>query len=258
MSAALPRRRVLGCVLALADYDAAVAGIGEAIRGGRRGYVCVANVHSVTTGVLSPAHRARMNGSLLTVPDGMPLVWALRGLHRARLQDRVYGPELAKRLLAEAEREGWRVYLYGSDPRTLRALEAAARAGFPRLALAGTRSPPFRPLSPAEDAGEVRAISETGPDLVLVGLGAPKQERWMADHAGRVPGVLVGVGASFDFLAGTKPQAPAGMRRRGLEWIFRLATEPARLWRRYLLTNPLFLLLVGLRALGVRAPWDRP
>ncbi|MEK7270425.1 MAG: WecB/TagA/CpsF family glycosyltransferase [Planctomycetota bacterium] len=251
------RLSVLGARIAAVDYDGALAEIAAAVRSRANAYVCVANVHTVTEGLLCRGFRDRMNGSLLSVPDGMPIVWALRFLHRARLPDRVYGPELTRRLLARAASERWRVYLYGSSPGTLEALKKKIAADHPSFVLAGAESPPFRTLSDEEDEAACRRISEAKPDLVFVGLGAPKQEIWMAEHAAKIPGVLLGVGAAFDFLAGTKRQAPVWMQKRGLEWLFRFGSEPLRLWRRYLVRNPLFLAAIFLQKIGVLR-WRQP
>jgi N-acetylglucosaminyldiphosphoundecaprenol N-acetyl-beta-D-mannosaminyltransferase len=198
-----------------------------------------------------PGFRRVVNAADLVTPDGMPLVWGLRllGMHG---QDRVYGPELTLRVLAATEAAGVPVGFYGSAPEVLTRLLERVRRVYPRLEIAYAESPPFRSLSPKEDAEVVRKVNESGTRVLFVGLGCPKQERWMAAHRGRVRAVMLGVGAAFDFLAGTKPQAPRWMQNMGLEWLFRLLTEPRRLWRRYLIHNPRFALLFGLQLLGVR------
>jgi len=225
----------------------------EARIGSRRpGYVCAANVHVVTESVLNPPLHRALCGAAAVVPDGMPLVWFLRR-HGHPAQDRVYGPDLTLRVLALARRRGWRVYFYGGTPATLAALLAAVRRRHRGLRVAGWFAPPFRRQMPARELdAHLRMIRRARPDVLFVGLGAPKQELWMARAAARnrLP-LTLGVGAAFDFLAGRKPQAPRWMMRSGLEWAFRLATEPGRLWRRYLVTNPLFLLLVALQELGI-------
>jgi N-acetylglucosaminyldiphosphoundecaprenol N-acetyl-beta-D-mannosaminyltransferase len=166
----------------------------------------------------------------------------------------VYGPDLTLAICSLAARRGVTVAFVGGTEHTLILLERELQRRFPRLQISLVQSPPFRATSPPEDAELVRRIATSGAGIVFVGLGCPKQERWMAEHKGRVPAVMVGVGAAFDFLAGTKPQAPRWMMRWGLEWLFRLSAEPRRLWRRYLYNNPRF---VALFALQVAGTWGR-
>ena len=203
-------------------------------------YVCVTGVHGVMESQRDQALKQIHNASGLTTPDGMPLVWAGKAAG-ARLS-RVYGPDLMLALCAIAEQRGWSHFFYGGRAGIPELLVSRLRQRFPRLSVVGTHSPPFRPTTPEEDAELVRAMNEAGPDIVWVGLSTPKQERWMADHVGRLDApVLIGVGAAFDIHAGTLPQAPRWMQRSGLEWLYRLVREPRRLWRRYLRNNPAFL-----------------
>ena len=207
-------------------------------------YVCVSNVHVTMESYDSAEYRAIVNGADLVTPDGMPLVWALRLLGVAEAT-RVYGPTLTVHVLGQAETAGVAVGFYGSSPEVLTGLLRTCERQFPRLRVAFAHAPVFRPLTEAEDAAAVREINDSGARILFVGLGCPKQERWMASHKGRVNAVMLGVGAAFDFLAGLKPQAPAWMQRVGLEWLFRLATEPRRLWRRYAYHNPRFVALLA-------------
>jgi N-acetylglucosaminyldiphosphoundecaprenol N-acetyl-beta-D-mannosaminyltransferase len=203
-------------------------------------YVCVTGVHGVMESQRDQALKEIHNASGLTTPDGMPLVWAGKAAG-ARIS-RVYGPDLMLALCAIAEQRGWSHFLYGGRAGIPELLATRLRQRFPRLSVVGTHSPPFRPTTPEEDAELVQAMNEAGPDIVWVGLSTPKQERWMADHVGRLDApVLIGVGAAFDIHAGTLPQAPKWMQRSGLEWLYRLFREPRRLWRRYLRNNPAFL-----------------
>ena len=206
-------------------------------------YVGIANVNNVMESHDDPAYLAVMRAADLVTPDGMPLVWALRwlGIDGAT---RVYGPTLMAELCREAERLDVPIGLYGGSPDVLAALVDNLQRRHPHLRIAYAVSPPFRPASPAEDAATVDEIAASGARLLFVGLGAPKQERWMAAHRGSVDAVMVGVGAAFDFIAGAKRQAPAIMQRAGLEWLFRLMTEPRRLWRRYAKHNPRFVALL--------------
>jgi N-acetylglucosaminyldiphosphoundecaprenol N-acetyl-beta-D-mannosaminyltransferase len=175
----------------------------------------------------------------------------LRGLG-ARPASRVYGPDLTIAVLAAAQAAGIAVGFYGSSEEVLRRLVTKMRWRFPRLQVAFRAAPPFRALSEEEDEAMVEAIAESGARILFVGLGGAKQDLWMAEHRGRVPAVMLGVGAAFDFLAGTKAQAPRWMQSAGLEWVFRLATEPRRLWRRYLRHNPRFALLAVKQIIGAR------
>lgn len=214
-------------------------------------YVCVANVHMVMEAYDSPEYSGIVNGASLVTADGMPLVWALRMRH-GRECSRVYGPRLMLRLLDLCSEAGIPIGLYGGTAQALEQLQGVLRRGWPRLAVAYAYSPPFGDLTPENDAAVVDAVNASGARLLFVGLGCPKQERWMADHQGRVQAVLLGVGAAFDFLSHAKRQAPEWMQAAGLEWLFRLATEPRRLWRRYLYNNPRFVLLFALQLLGAR------
>jgi N-acetylglucosaminyldiphosphoundecaprenol N-acetyl-beta-D-mannosaminyltransferase len=234
-------------------YDDAVSRILE-WGGERRGrYICVATVHMVMEGYDDRNFQRIVNEADLVTPDGMPLVWALRLLGVAGAT-RVYGPDLLPAVCQEAAERGVPVGFYGGTPEVLQRMVAEVRRRWPSLPIGYTWSPPFRRLTPDEDAEVVARINESGVRLLFVGLGCPKQERWMAEHRGRSTVVMVGVGAAFDFLAGTKQQAPRFLQRIGLEWFFRLATEPSRLWRRYLYHNPRYL---GLFARQLAADWWR-
>jgi N-acetylglucosaminyldiphosphoundecaprenol N-acetyl-beta-D-mannosaminyltransferase len=204
-------------------------------------YVCVTGVHGVTESLRDPELRAIHNAAGLVTPDGMPLVWLSRWRGASHVQ-RVYGPDL---LLACCERSvarGHRHYFFGGAPGIAERLAARLRQRFPGLQIVGCISPPFRAPTESEDREIVARINAAEPDIVWVGLSTPKQERWMRAHLGRLTApVLIGVGAAFDFCAGVKRQAPRWMQRSGLEWSFRLMTEPRRLWRRYLINNPVFV-----------------
>jgi N-acetylglucosaminyldiphosphoundecaprenol N-acetyl-beta-D-mannosaminyltransferase len=198
----------------------------------------------------------------LTVPDGMPLVWMGRLLGRGEVR-RVYGPDTTLLLCEAAAREGWRCYFYGGGEGVAAAMSDVLRRRFPGLEIAGSSAPPFRPLNAEEVAAEIRRINEAEPDLVFVGLGSPKQELWMAAHRPALQAaVLLGVGAAFDFHTGRIRQAPRWMMRSGLEWLFRLAQEPRRLWWRYAAKNPAFVARAFLqllrRGMGGNPPHEPP
>lgn len=216
-------------------------------RSGRPAYVCVCNVHTVMEAHKDPAYARIIDGAAMATPDGMPLVWALRRLG-APNQERVYGPDLLMEFASlAAGRAELASYFYGGAEGVAGELAARLSAKFPGFRVVGHESPPFRDLDAGEDAAAVERINRSGASVLWVGLGAPKQERWMAAHAGRIRPVMIGVGAAFDFLTGRTPQAPRWMMRSGLEWAFRLAVEPRRLWRRYLFNNPHFLWHMGWR-----------
>jgi N-acetylglucosaminyldiphosphoundecaprenol N-acetyl-beta-D-mannosaminyltransferase len=234
---------VLGVPLALTTYSGVLDWIDAAIAADSREYVCVAATHTVVACGEDPALRTAVLGSSLTVPDGMPLVWALKALGHP-LPDRVYGPELMARSCARAAERGIPVFLYGGRDRwALDRLVAQLTERFPGLPIAGTLQPRFRALSDTEAAAVAAEINASGAQIVWCGLGVPRQEQWMERLRPLLDApVLIGVGAAFDFHAGLVPQAPPALQRLGLEWAFRLAQEPRRLWRRYAHHNPRFVL----------------
>jgi N-acetylglucosaminyldiphosphoundecaprenol N-acetyl-beta-D-mannosaminyltransferase len=249
---ALPCRLILGMRVDATNYVDAVGRLLGWARRGESRYSCVASMHMVMVAYDSVEFRSAVNGADLVTPDGMALVWGLR-LLGIPCATRVYGPELTPRLLEGAARLGLSVGFHGGSPNSLARLLAVCAARWPDLQVVYAASPPFRPQTRAEDEADVAEINRSGVRLLLVGLGCPKQERWMSAHAGRVRGVMVGVGAAFDFIAGEKPQAPPWMQRACLEWLFRLCTEPRRLWRRYLGYGPRFVALFARQLIAGRA-----
>jgi len=237
-------RSILGMRVDRTSYDDSVERIARWAAERESRYVCVATVNNVMEARDRPSFMRVMNDADLVTPDGMPLVWGLRSLG-ATGATRVYGPDLTPRILERAARDRIPIALYGGAPGVAEELERWAIARYPGTDVVYRFSPPFRPLTESEGAEIVRAIEEAKPAIVLVGLGCPKQEEWMAEHRGRIRAVMVGVGAAFDFLTDRKRQAPGWMQRSGTEWLFRLATEPRRLWRRYLRQNPRFVVSFG-------------
>ena len=215
-------------------------------------YVAVTGMHGVSVSRREPAFRAVLNGAGMVVPDGMPLVWIGR-LRGFSLRRRVYGPELMLEFCRATAARGLRHYFYGGAPGVADTLAARMAERFPGLIVAGTCSPPFRPLTPEEDAAIVAHINESNADIVWVGLSTPKQERWMHQHRTQlhVP-VLVGVGAAFDMHAGRLKQAPPWMRENGLEWLYRLVQEPRRLWHRYIVLGSQFVFAASLELTGLK------
>jgi len=231
---------VIGVPIDAVDWDGAVARLRQwSIERASR-VVCICNVHSTVTARREAEFLRVVREADMATPDGAPVAWLMRRLG-VRGQQRINGPDLMWRYLADAQAHGQSVFFFGGTPGTLEALDRAVRAAFPSLRIAGSLSPPFRPLTAEEDAEVVRTINTSGAGTVWVSLGCPKQERWMAEHRGRIQAAMVGVGAAFDYHAGTIRRAPRWMQRCGLEWLFRLAAEPRRLWRRYLTTNSLFV-----------------
>jgi N-acetylglucosaminyldiphosphoundecaprenol N-acetyl-beta-D-mannosaminyltransferase len=246
--AAPPRVDVLGVGVSAITLAQAVGTIDGWIRAGACQYVCVTGVHGVMESQDAPDLRDIHNAAGLVTPDGMPLVWLSR-LHGHRHVERVYGPDLMLAVCEASVSRGYRHYFYGGAPGVPERLADRLRARFPGLAVAGTWSPPFGDPPPHEERAAIDRINAAGPEIVWVGLSTPKQERWMARHVGRLSApVLVGVGAAFDFHAGLKRQAPRWMQRSGLEWLFRLGSEPRRLWRRYLRNNPRFVCRIAAQA----------
>ncbi len=214
-------------------------------------YVIAANVHVLTTAYWDRHFRNVLAGAELVTPDGMPLVWALKLLGFPQ-QQRVYGPDLMLALCDRLSSSNLSIYLYGCTPETLERLKKNLLRTFPGLKIAGSYSPPFRPLTPEEELADINRIHQSGARIVLVSLGCPKQEHWMARQQGKLKAVAIGVGAAFAFHSGTVPQAPRWMMRNGLEWLFRLRGEPRRLWKRYAITIPSFVILFAAQYLRFR------
>ena len=236
------RVNILGVQVSALTLPLATTTMQRWIADGERHYVCITGVHGVMESQRDRELMDIHNAAGMVTPDGMPLVWMSHRLGRPEVE-RVYGPDLMRAMCAISAVKGYRNFLYGSRPSTLGNLGAAITGAYPGLPLAGCLSPPFRALTQAENDAEIAQINAARPDIVWVGLSTPKQERWMACNRHRLDAaVLVGVGAAFDFLAGEKPQAPRWMQRHGLEWAFRMASEPRRLAGRYLRNNPAFVL----------------
>ncbi|OLC40015.1 MAG: glycosyltransferase [Acidobacteria bacterium 13_1_40CM_65_14] len=237
----IPRVDILGVHVSAINMDQALEIVDHWITTGIRKYVCVTGVHGVMESTRDERLKEIHNAAGLVTPDGMPLVWwtRWRGWRHAR---RVYGPDLLLTCCQRSITTGYRHFFYGGQEGVAELLVRRLTKRFPGLAVAGTYTPPFRALTKQEDEDVVEMINAAAPDIVWVGLSTPKQEYWMADHVDRLEApVLVGVGAAFDFHSGLKRQAPRWMQQSGLEWLFRLGSEPRRLWKRYLLNNPAFV-----------------
>jgi N-acetylglucosaminyldiphosphoundecaprenol N-acetyl-beta-D-mannosaminyltransferase len=248
----MQRMNILGVGVSAINMGIAIETIDQWIAHQQRHYVCVTNVHVVMECQRDEWLRRALNGAGMVTPDGVPLVWLMRRNGFSHV-GRVYGPDLLMALCEHSLAKAHRHYFYGGAPGVAELLATSLHQRFPGLQVCGWYAPPFRPLTESEDEQVVEMINAANPDIVWVGLGAPRQEHWIATHTGRLTApVLIGVGAAFDFHSGRKKQAPLWMQRNGLEWLFRLATEPTRLGRRYLLNNPLFIWLVAQQMMGVR------
>jgi N-acetylglucosaminyldiphosphoundecaprenol N-acetyl-beta-D-mannosaminyltransferase len=239
-------RPVLGVPIDVVGWDAAVERIMAWGRQRSAQAVYLCNVHVAVTASRDPSLAQALRAGDLVLPDGAPVAWMQRKFG-ATGQPRIDGPNLMARVCGAAEREGLPIYLLGGSPNALVALERQLAGRYPGLTIAGSFSPPYREWTAEEDQHMVAAINESGAGIVFVGLGCPKQELWIARRKGAVRAVMLGVGAAFDFHAGLKPRAPAWMQNNGLEWLHRLASEPQRLWKRYMFTNSVFI---------VRAAWQ--
>ena len=248
------KRNVLGVLVDAVDYAAATDRILAAARERRHFAATALAVHGVMTGVLDPPHNRRLNAFDLVTPDGQPVRWALNLLHHADLADRVYGPTLTLRVLERAAAEGLPVYLYGSTQPTLDRLVSALEGQFPALKIAGAEPSKFRSVQPGEDAEIAERIKASGARLVLVGLGCPRQEVFAYAMRPLLDMPLLAVGAAFDYHAGLLRTPPPWMQRYALEWLWRLALEPKRLWKRYVLLNPGYLIRLAVQKIGLWKP----
>jgi len=248
----LESANILGVPVAIVDMKGALERVEGWIVGRRPGFVIFRDVHGVMRCREDEALRRCHEQAAMVVPDGMPLVWVSR-LMGYRETGRVCGPDFLPALCERSLTTGWSHFFYGGAPGVAERLADELSARFSGLRIAGTWSPPFRPLTEEEDSEACSMIKDSGADIVWVGLSTPKQEHWMAAHAGRVGApMLMGVGAAFDFHAGLVPRAPLWMQRTGLEWLHRLLAEPRRLWRRYLVLAPAFVVLMAGQILGIK------
>ena len=243
---------VLGINIHAVDYDFAVATIVSAAEQKRSCSVSALAVHGVMTGFLDPVHAQRLNGMDLIVPDGQPVRWALWGLYKKKLPDRVYGPNLTLRVAQAFAERGLSIYIYGSKEETLSRFAQNLKRSFPKLIIAGIEPSKFRRLTDIERIEVANRIKASDANAVFLGLGCPRQEVWAYEYRNLLSIPILAVGAAFDFHAGTLPQAPKVLQDLGLEWLYRFIQEPKRLWRRYVLLNPLYVWNIFLQYLGLR------
>jgi N-acetylglucosaminyldiphosphoundecaprenol N-acetyl-beta-D-mannosaminyltransferase len=243
---------LFGVGISVTDYSGASAAILEAARLKRSYAVSALATHGLTEAARQAEFGRQVNSIDLVTPDGQPVRWAMNLLHGTALSERVYGPDLVAAVCAAAAQEGMSIYLFGSTAETCRIVAEELPGRYPGLRIAGLQPDRFRDATLDEDAEDVRRIIESGADIVLVGRGCPRQERWVALHRGLVPAPMLAVGAAFDYIAGNLSRPPAWMQRAGLEWLFRLCMEPRRLFRRYLVHNSLFCLLLAREVLQTK------
>jgi exopolysaccharide biosynthesis WecB/TagA/CpsF family protein len=249
----LGKHNLLGVNVHAVDYEAAVCKIVEAAENRRPLGVSALAVHGVMTGVMDSEHRHRLNALELIVPDGQPVRWGLNLLHKTKLRDRVYGPNLMLETCRTAAEKRIPIFLFGGKQELLDDLSAKLLDKFPELQIAGMRASRFRTLSAGEKADVIQEINESGAGITCVGLGCPRQEVWAYEFKDDLKMPVLAVGAAFNFHAGQLAQAPPWMQKRGLEWLYRLFKEPKRLWRRYVILNPYYLSLL----LGQWSRWKK-
>lgn len=248
----LQKINILGILIDAVDYEAAIFFVFECARQNRGATISALAVHGVMTGVLDPEHKFRLNDFDLLVPDGQPVRWVMNWLYGTRLLNRVYGPELMRKICERAAKEGTSIYLYGSTKSVITSLADSLTRMFPGINIVGREPSAFRKLNLDEKVSLQQRIQSSGASIVFVGLGCPRQEVFTYELRGNLSVPILAVGAAFPLLAGKLPQAPLWMQRFGLEWLFRLLAEPRRLWRRYLYLNPAYLILVTLQRFGLR------
>jgi N-acetylglucosaminyldiphosphoundecaprenol N-acetyl-beta-D-mannosaminyltransferase len=214
-------------------------------------YVALCNVHSVVTALLQKDHRNVINSADMATSDGMPITWTLRKLGFTD-QQRINGPDLMWAYCEKAEQTGQKIFFYGSTKKVLSQLEVQLKSAYPNLNIVGMHSPPFRNLTEIEDRDAIKLLNESDANIVFIGLGCPRQERWMLEHRGKINAVMIGVGAAFNYHAGDIKRAPKWMQNTGLEWLHRLASDPVRLWKRYLISNPIFIVAICAQLLGIK------
>lgn len=236
----IPTCNIMGVNLAAIDMPWLIEFTKRYIKELSGNYMCVSNVHTTVMSFDDEEYCAVQNGGIMAIPDGGPLssVGRKRGFSEMR---RTTGPDYMKEILKISNKEGYRHFFYGSTEETLKKLQKTLNKSYPDVQVAGMFSPPFRPLSEQEDEEIAHMINESNADFVWIGLGAPKQERWMYEHRGKINGFMIGVGAAFDYEAGNIERAPMWMQKSNLEWLYRLLQEPGRLFKRYFYTNTKFI-----------------
>jgi len=243
---------ILGVGVSITDYEKCVQTIIQYAKERKSLSVTAQPVHGFMEAHLHPSFKKTLNNFDIVTPDGMPVKIAANILGKAKLKDRVYGPSLMLKTCKEAEKNKMKIYLYGSTPEVLEKLEKSLNSKFPKLIIAGKNASKFGDLTEEENEQDLDKIKKSKTKIVFVGLGCPKQEKWVYKNSKNLKMPLIAVGAAFDFISGNKKQAPSWMQKISLEWLFRLIQEPRRLWKRYLVYNPLFILLLSLQFIGLK------
>lgn len=246
-----PHKKILTMPVAITSYEDSGQLIMAATTRKIGKYICVANVHMCMEAYDSPEFNAVVNNADLVVPDGVPLVWGLKALGE-KSANQVRGSDLLLHLCKKAEQSTTPIGLYGGTPESLMDFAGFLQREYPALLIAFSSSPPFRALTQVEKDNYIAQINQSGARIIFVGIGCPKQEKWMAEHRDKLSCVMIGVGAAFDFFSGRKTHAPLWMQKSGLEWLYRLASDPRRLWKRYLKHNPRFIWFFGKQLLRER------
>jgi N-acetylglucosaminyldiphosphoundecaprenol N-acetyl-beta-D-mannosaminyltransferase len=239
----LKKKQILNTFISTGSYESFINHLFSLAKLKASSYVCVANVHMLIEGYKAPAFQQIINQADIATPDGMPLAKAMKWLYGID-QERVAGMDLMPDLMRECARHNLSIYLNGSTDEILAQIIEKASADFPELHICGAYSPPFRELSSEEKHSIIEKINKTNPDFVFVALGCPKQEKWMAEHRGKIKSCMIGLGGAFEVYAGVKDRAPLWMQKASLEWAYRLFQDPKRLWKRYLVTNTLFIIVL--------------
>ena len=237
------RKSLFGIYYSIVDYSNATDIIITNAKDNKSFAVSALAVHGLITAVIDSNVFQAVSKINMLVPDGQPVRWALNAFYNVGLKDRVYGPKLTLHVLQKANELQLKIYLFGSTATTLEKLVNFIKTNYPRVSIVGIHNDRFREATIIEDMDDIQKINKSGAQIVLVGRGCPRQEIWVAEHIGKINAVMMAVGAAFDFHAGTLRQAPKWMQENGLEWLFRLTLEPRRLWKRYLITNSLFIWL---------------
>lgn len=248
----MTKKKLFSVDYSITNYDAASDVIIQNAVAKKSFGVSALAVHGLIESVKTKSFRQCLEKIDLIVPDGQPVRWALNSFYKVGLKDRVAGPILTRHVLAKANNKGLRIFLYGSTPATLERMQAFIKEQYPNISICGVHADRFRDATAEEDADDIRKINASGSNLVLVGRGCPRQEKWVANHIGKVDAPMMAIGAAFDFFAGNIKHAPDWMQSAGLEWLYRLVQDPKKLWKRYLTTNFHFIYLFLLCKLGFR------
>lgn len=247
----MQKQKIINSLISTKSYQSFIESFIQLSNINSSSYICVSNVHMVIEGYKDPRFQEIINNANLATPDGMPLAKAIKWLYGIK-QERVAGMDIMPDLMRECARQNLSIYLYGSTDEILSKIIQKASYNFPNLKICGAYSPPFRELTPQEKKEIIQKINQKNPHFVFIALGCPKQEKWMAEHKGKVQSCMIGLGGAFEVYAGIKSRAPLWMQNSSLEWLYRLLQDPKRLWKRYLYTNSLFAILLSKQIIATK------